>query len=287
MHLMRHLYLCERLSTREIARRTGQTRHQTVQLLTREGVRLRPRGLGGRHPDHEDPALAETLTELYLRQEHTSAAIGELLGFSDRAVRALLAKYGIPRRGPGHKGRINRTQVPPDTLHALYVEAELPAADVANILLTSRGTVLRNAHEIGLPVRIGGPPPAQGPSEIELIDALYADAVVDQVLLQHAVPRVPAATGRLRERFHSPVPLTPGLLTDLYQGAGLAIAHIELLTGQPTPTVLRRLHAAGIPTPSGRPLPIHAALENECPGGALPIRLRGSGRKRADQRPGK
>ena len=70
-------------------------------------------------------------------------------------------------------GRINRTQLPPDALRTLYVEAELPAGEVSGILLTSRGTVLRNAHEIRLPVRIGGPPPVQGPSEIELIDALY------------------------------------------------------------------------------------------------------------------
>lgn len=63
-------------------------------------------------------------------------------------------------------------QVPSDALMRLYVSAGLSAADTGRLLGVSRQVVLRAAHDEGLPVRIGGPEPSRGPSEIELVEAL-------------------------------------------------------------------------------------------------------------------
>lgn len=248
--LVQHLYLCERLSTHEIARRTDDDRNRIARRLAQHNIPLRPRGAGGHRPARDPEGLAVTLSELYLHQNLTSERIGALLGLSDRTVRSRLAKYGIPRRGPGRKGCIDRPELSPADLLSLYVAAGLTADEVAERLRTSRGAVLRNAHEFGLPVRVGGPPPTDGPYAIELIDALYTDSIVSEVLQRHGIQRIPASVGRLRERFPKPVPLSSALLTDLYLEAGAATAHIELLTGQPVSTVRRQLRAAGIPVRS-------------------------------------
>jgi len=57
----------------------------------------------------------------------------------------------------------------------LYLRAGLSANEAGKMLGVSRNIVLRSAHDEGLPVRVGGAPPTRGPSEIELLTALYAD----------------------------------------------------------------------------------------------------------------
>ncbi|MEU6284415.1 hypothetical protein [Streptomyces sp. NPDC047028] len=250
----RHWYVCERLSVAEIARRTGLPRSRVARVLDRAGVTVRPRGAGHHHGTGPRPGFGALLRELYLGQGLTSAQIGLLIGKNERTVRQELAAYDIPRRGKGHTGQITRAQLPAHRLTDLYVGCELSAEQVAARLGTSRGTVLQNAHDLGLPVRIGGPRPTDGPTDIRLMSALYADPLVTAALHRHQIRRVPADRGRLRQRFPTPVPLTDTLLADLYQKCGLATTHIELLTGQTAPTIQRRLHRAGIPmrTPGGR-----------------------------------
>jgi hypothetical protein len=243
----RHWYLCERLSAAEIARRTGLARERVTRVLTAAGVTVRPRGAGQHHGAGPRPGFRALLSELYVGQGLTSAEIGGLIGMGERAVRRQLADYGIPRRGRGHSGQITRVQLSRRRLADLYMRAELSAEQVAERLETSRGSVLRNAHDLGLPVRVGGPTPTEGPTAICLVSALYADPLVAATLRQHDIPVVPADVGRLRQRFPTPVPLTDDLLADLYQACGLATTHIELLTGQPAPSIRRRLHRAGIP----------------------------------------
>lgn len=113
----------------------------------------------------------------------------------------------------------------------------------------SRNVVLRVAHDLGLPVRLGGPPPRSGPSEIQLIDALYADPLVSCTLTQHDVPRVPPG-GTIWQRFPTPIPLTAELVTAFYLHCGLSANHIEMLTGQPVATVRRRLRTYDVPSRS-------------------------------------
>lgn len=97
------------------------------------------------------------------------------------------------------------------------------------------------------------PPSARGPSEIELLAALYADPEVRQVLDKHGVPVVTLA-GPAWQRFPAPQPLTPGLVADLYEGCGLSLHHIELLTSRPAAAAGAVLRDSGIKLrpPGGR-----------------------------------
>jgi hypothetical protein len=87
--------------------------------------------------------------------------------------------------------------------------------------------------------------PRSGRSEIELVNALYADELVDAVLAQHKVPQV-LPGGPIWQRFPDPVPLTRQLVEDLYWRCGLGLSHIELLTGQPAQTVGGLMRRCGI-----------------------------------------
>ena len=107
---------------------------------------------------------------------------------------------------------------------------------------------------------MGGPPPARGPAEIELISALYADPKVRRALHRHGLPQVPPG-GPIWQRFPVPVPLTSEAARELYVSCGLAIQHIELLTGQAAESVRRQLAQRRYrPAPGRRPVPLHAAL---------------------------
>ena len=189
-----HLYLCAGLSTYRIAQLTGSDRQRVTRCLRRAGVPLRSRGVGGTRPErrHGDPPdLAEVLTGLYVRQRLTIAQAGALLGIPARTVRDRLRRYGIQARTRGGWEREDRRVLPPGALWDLYSRDGLSADDVGRKLEASRKAVLRNAHDQGLPVRVGGAVRQSGPAEIELISALYADALVDSVLSGHKIPRVP------------------------------------------------------------------------------------------------
>ena len=94
---------------------------------------------------------------------------------------------------------------------------------------------------------------SRGPSEIELLTALYADSEVRQVLDKHGIP-VATLAGPVWKRFPAPQPLTAGLVSDLYEGCGLSLHHIELLTGRPAAAAGAVLRASGIKLrlPGGR-----------------------------------
>jgi hypothetical protein len=84
-----------------------------------------------------------------------------------------------------------------------------------------------------------------GPSEIELLAALYADPEVRQVLEKHGVPIAPL-TGPAWQRFPAPLALTADLVSDLYEGCGLGLTQIGLLTGRPSAAAGAVLRAKGI-----------------------------------------
>lgn len=251
-----HGYLAEGLSTRQLAARYGVRRVVIAERLHAAGVELPPRGRGRRRADRRwvGPAdLPALLVDWYVRERLTSAEIAERLGVAERTVRNRLVEYGIEVRSRGRCNREDRGAVPTEELIELYVDAGLTATEVADKLGCAARTVLRTAHDLGLAVRIGGPPPAAGPTEIELVEALYADPIVAGILAAHSIPPVPPG-GTIFERFPRPLQVEDTVLCELYVEAGVSTRHIELLTGLPTTVVNRRLHACGITlrTPGGR-----------------------------------
>ena len=98
--------------------------------------------------------------------------------------------------------------MPAEELARLYVRSGLPAAEAGRLLGVSGRIVLRAAHDHGLPVRVAGPAPRRGPTEIELVDALYADPLMRRALDRQSVPLVPAG-GLISLRFPVPVRLRP------------------------------------------------------------------------------
>lgn len=254
---LRHLYLCQGLSTYQIAGITGIDRQRVTRLLRKAGVVVQPRGAGRGRPHRRatEPAeLRSLLAELYVRRRLSTGQIGRLLGIPERRIRERLRQFGIRSRSRGTFNREDRVEVPLAPLEALYVHGGMSADQVGAWTGTSRGAVLRSAHDLGLAVRIGGA--AFGGAvarEIELVEALYADPAVGGALARHRIPEVPPG-GPIWHRFPQPFPLSKELLHDLYVECGLSLHHVELLTGQPTEAVRRLAAWSGIPLrpPGGR-----------------------------------
>jgi hypothetical protein len=250
-----HLYLCQGLSTYAIGEATGLDRQRVTRVLRKAKVPLRPRGAGRLRPlrSADPPGLRQLLADLYEAGRLGSPQIAAITGMPERRVRDRLRRYGIAVRTSGGWNREDRRMVPAEVLGELYTRLGLTADEVGRRLGTSRNTVLRSAHALGVPVRAGGAVPVQGPEEIELVEALYADPLVAAVLDARDVPQVPPGA-TLWQRFPDPVPLTVPLVKDLYWGCGAGLAHIELLTGQPSMTVRGFMRRAGIPLrhPGGR-----------------------------------
>jgi transposase-like protein len=239
------LYVTAGKSTYQIARELGIDRQRVTRILHNQGIAVFPKGKGRSRPRRTDTwPSEEELRRLYVDKRMTTPAIGRLLGTSDRRLRSLLGRYGIERRHSGSWDREDRSDVGPSELEDLYVCKELSADAVGSELGVSRGIVLRAAHNHGVPVRPGGSP-APGTADIELIVALYEDPTVLQTLRSHRVPIV-SSPGTLCERFPQPVSLTPVLLEDLYVTCGLSSFQIELVTGHPSLTILRRLRSNGV-----------------------------------------
>ncbi|MGA8464219.1 MAG: winged helix-turn-helix transcriptional regulator [Trebonia sp.] len=251
-----HLYLCHGLSTYQIAARAGADRQRVTRALHKAGVQLRPRGEGRFRPVRSSGYQADLprlMRELYQESRLSSRQIAAVLGMPERTVRDRLRRYGIKVRSRGRWNREDRTTAPAGVLRLLYVELGMTAAEAGQRLGMSGNTVLRNAHALGLPVRSGGAVPLPGPSEIELVSALYADRLIAAALTAHDVPQV-SPGGSLTERFPEPVPLTTPLVKDLYWACGISLSHIELLTGQPAESIRGFMRRSGISLrpPGGR-----------------------------------
>lgn len=254
---LRHLYVCAGLSTYQIGEIVGINRQRVTRMLRRAGVVIQARGAGrkrSRHRAADPPNLPAVLEELYVRRRLTSGQIGRLLGMPERRIRERLREFGIQRRTRGGCNREDRTTLEPERLAQLYVADEMTADQIARAFGISRQVVLRNVHELGLPVRLDGPSrDGMSARQIELIEALYADPLVRQTLERHHIPKV-AAGGPIWQRFPTPIPLSKELLNDLYVVCGVGSYHIELLTGQPSQTVRHTMAHCGIPLrpPGGR-----------------------------------
>jgi hypothetical protein len=242
-----HLYQCQGLSTYRIEDVLDISRQRVTRLLHRAGIPVNPRG-GGRRRPHRGPGAVvpdAVLADLYLNHRLTCAQISELTQIPPRTIHGRLRAQGITLRSRGQFNREDRLAIEPDLLADMYLRAGLPSGEVGRTLGVSRRVVLRTAHDEGMPVRVGGPEPSDGPAEIELITALYADADVQQSLARHGLPAVPPG-GPIWQRFPVPARLSPELAEELYVSCGIGVHHIELLTGQPADSVRKLLHAAGV-----------------------------------------
>jgi hypothetical protein len=251
-----HLYLCRGLSTYRIAELTGVDRQSVTRTLHRAGVAVRPRGAGRFRPlrrAHDPPGLPQLITEFYEVARLSSRQIAVITGLPERTVRERLRRYGIRARSRGRWNREDRRTVPAETLHDLYEQLGMTAAEVGQLIGTSGNTVLRSAHALGVPVRTGGAVPLSGPDQIELVRALYSDDLIASALDAHDIPRVLPGSP-IWQRFPEPVPLSTPLVKELYWHCGAGLSHIELLTGQPAMTVRGFMRREGIPVrhPGGR-----------------------------------
>jgi hypothetical protein len=159
---------------------TGLDRQKVTRVLRRAGVSLRARGAGRLRPlrREDPPELPRLLADLYEDGRLSSPQIAAVTGMPDRTVRDRLRRYGITIRTRGGWNREDRRTIPAEVLDQLYSELGMTADEVGRRLGASRSTVLRSAHALGVPVRVGGAVPDQGPEKIELVAALYADPLV-------------------------------------------------------------------------------------------------------------
>ena len=165
-----------------------------TRALHRAGVALRPRGAGRFRPlrrPGDPPGLGQLVTELYEVARLSSRQIAAITGVPERTVRDRLRRYGIQARSRGGWNREDRRTVPAETLRRLYWQLGMTAAEVGRLIGASRTTILRSAHDLGVPVRAGGTVPVAGADEIELVRALYADDLITSVLDAHGIAQVP------------------------------------------------------------------------------------------------
>lgn len=250
---LRRWYVEERLSMEAIAGELGVTTHQVRLALRRNRIR---RPVTGTPPTPAPPR--EVLKELYVDQGLPMAEIGRRFGSAPRTVRRWLDEATIPVAP--RTTRASRRPLPKELLEDLYNGEGLTSREIAEELDVGQRAVLRSLHDYGIPVRFPGPRDRGRP--IELLAALYADPEVGRVLGRHRIPRCPQP-GRVAERFPQPFPLTPSLLSELYDGLGLCAYHIELLTGQPAEQVLDALHDFGIAVRVGALSPWRQRLRAE------------------------
>lgn len=252
-------------SVRALSQSTGLSRNRIRQVLAAANVPVLPRGRGRHRPTRQTPLTPETEARIRLLYTHAQLSrreVADRLGVKEHLVRAWMKRHGIRTRTRGRGNREDRRRVDPTEVTELYVESGCTADEVALKTGHTRHDVLASLHEEGLPVRV----PNSGTTEDHVVlEELYDDALVLATLAEHGVPHV-HAPGRLHERFPNPVPLSDALLRDLYVGCGLAVVHIELLTGHPSATLATRLRTAGVPA---RP-----------PGGLSPFRRRHRARPR-------
>lgn len=250
-------YRQESLSAAAIARQAGVPPERVLRALRAARVAIDPRRQAaatraaaaarrGTVPSLP-PEQAERAVQRYQVDGWSYQRIADELNVTLARVRGELRRRGVPSRPhavTGPSSRAARQQAPIEDVRTLYAEAEWTAEDIAARLDVSGLVVLRTGHAHGLPIRQGGRPAV--PAAVALIDALYADDEVSQILTRHDVPRRPPG-GDIADRFPEPVPLTPELLRELYSDAGCSSHQIELLTGQSQVVVRERLHRHSIP----------------------------------------
>lgn len=266
------MYVGEHISATEIARRVGASPNRVLDALHTAGVSIdRTRQAdAARAAAHQRRDTVPSLTDeqathavALFAEGWSYSAIARELDSSTARVRRELRRRGLPSRprpltGPASRG--SRTQAPVDRVRELYVESEWSAEDVGARVDLPGWIVLRTAHAHGVPVRQGGRPVVS--ATVALIEALYRDSAISEIVDRHHLPRRPAG-GDIATRFPDPIPLSAALLRDLYAEAGCSSVHIELLTGHPQAVVRPALLRHGIPRRPGHMSPALARMRAE------------------------
>lgn len=239
------------MSVRRIAAQTGIGRRQVRSALADADVPVAPRGRGRPRPTQQTPVprnVAKLLPVLYVEHGWTRSEVATFFGVAEHRVRAWMRHAGITSRTRGSANREDRRRLELGLAEELYIVLGYTADEVASATGHTRRDVLASLHEAGLPVRV--PNSATGEDHV-ILDELYDDPLVADTLNKHAIPAV-RTPGPLHLRFPTRVDLTDSALRELYQDCGLAVIHIELLTGQPSATVRKLLKRADIPArPAG------------------------------------
>lgn len=242
-----HCYVEGEETAAQLARRLGVPYGRVLDELRRAGVttnrrrQRRPRKLSA-----DDIAWA---TARHVVDGWSLGPIAEHLSCTTVTVSRALKANGVDVSRRPSPSRHDRIEAPVERVEELYVRDRQTAEQVGDALDVRGGIILRTGHAHGLPIRPPGPNP-RIPAEVHLIEALYGDELVSDVLTRHGVDRRPAV-GAIAVRFPEPEPLTPDLVRELYVVAGCSSLHIELLTGQSEAVVRRRMHEWGIAFRSG------------------------------------
>jgi len=206
---------------------------------------------GGRFTSQIPPKPKSlNLQQSYVEQQESLTAIATRHNVTARTVKHWLAAEGLEPREAGRETRPpHPNELAPHELRELYEQRGWTTDEIANQLGRSKKAVILALHHCGVPLRRPG---AGGPRQhpIALLTALYNDTDLCHTLNQHHVPIV-RDFGTPSQRFPHKPDLTPALVADLYQGHGLSLTHIQLLTGH-TDTAIRQVaQTAGIALRTG------------------------------------
>src|SRR5487761_320742 len=251
---LRRLYVDQRLTVAEVARRLGISRARVERELVVAGIGARSNHY--RPPRGKRAALTDArLERLYLKQRLPIQAIAERIGVSTLYVQKRLREVGLVKRLGSFTPRC---PVPRDELRRRATELYETGVNMQSVgreLGVSAQTVRRALHEARVPVRRSGPRGHEEPAKT-LVDDLYADPDVVATLRRHqvAIPGDWAPTGPFESL--APLPLSHELLRELYEEIGLAMVHIALLLGVGNGAVRAGLVATGLQLrPATQPAP--------------------------------
>ena len=188
---------------------------------------------------------ADDLRTMYLDGRATLADIAARYEVPHTTVGRWLDHYGIERRPHRYTYNPDVHDLDTEWLRRLYVDDEWTSVEIADLLGVTSRTILNHLHQHGIALRPSG---ARRPSTARpVLERLYDDTAVTKLLKRHRIPVVPHP-GPLRERFPEPAPLTASLVRALYEGIGLSISQITLLTGHHDNSIRSVLQKNGIVT---------------------------------------
>lgn len=157
------LYVTRRQDDDEIGSRYGVPAYRVLMRRRELGVHRPPAP-----PPHPEPPVmppAEDLHRWHVTEGRTLEQIARQHHTTRDTVRRWLQTAGVSVQPRTSKEQ--RKHLDPVLLRELYLDREWSATEIAADLDTTVHLVLRTLHEHGIPVRKGGPPPAQAPSRSE------------------------------------------------------------------------------------------------------------------------
>ncbi|HEV2070349.1 MAG TPA: hypothetical protein VGR26_11185 [Acidimicrobiales bacterium] len=254
---LRELYVVDALTVREVAERFGVPHHRVIRELALAGIPRRSRH--ERRPRGARAAVTdEALRELYVERGLTIRELGAAFGVSDEYVRKRLRQCQLAKRPGTFVPKLGRDRAEVSADAAELYEAGHGMREVSEVLGISSSEVRELLHEAGVSVRPPGLPSAADQRHRRLLEDLYGDSQVIDVLERFDVPVQDPSQWTRPSPFETLVdlPLPEALVRELYVDVGLSGYHISLLCGVGALSVMNRLHALRIPIrPSGRSCP--------------------------------